>query len=162
MKRELQLCLAQESDFEAFLTLKSEPVNILWSGFSAPPVKEKLQGHFDSALNSQTREVYLLKEEGKTLGYLYIDHCDKTRVAEFAYGISQHHAGRGLAKRMIGMGLLLCEDQYTTQIAWIADTNIASMKCAESLGFLRSTEFEYRQLEQFSEHVKFYKYCRQT
>ncbi|OOE93152.1 GNAT family N-acetyltransferase [Salinivibrio sp. AR640] len=162
MRCELQLCLAQESDFEAFLTLKSEPVNIFWSGFSASPVKEKLQRHFYNALNSETREVYLLKEEGEVLGYLYIDHCDKTYVAEFAYGVSQHHAGRGLAKRMIGMGLSLCEDKYTTQIAWIADINIMSIKCAESLGFLRSTEFEYRQLEQFSEQIKFYKYCRHT
>lgn len=162
MISELQLCLAKEQDFESFFALKSEAVNVLWSGFTSPPLRDHLFEHFKNALKSQTRKVYLLKQEGQSLGYLYIDLCEEPGIVEFAYAVSQHHSGQGLAKHMIKMGLSLCDETQTTQIAWIADTNVASIKCAESLGFIRTKDFEYRQLKQFSEQVKFYRYCRKT
>ena len=152
--------LAMSSDFDDYLCLKSEPSNIYWSGFSSAPEREKLKQHFLAALNNKTRDVYLLKESEKVIGYLYIDYLLEGNTAELAYGISEFQAGRGLAKLMIGFALEKIPSDIDIQIAWIAESNIPSIKTIEALGFNNTADVEYRDLAQFTSKVKFTKFTR--
>ncbi|MGY3958354.1 GNAT family N-acetyltransferase [Aeromonas popoffii] len=154
------LQLTKSSDFEAFLNLKSETENIYWSGFNSVPDRNILWSHFIESIYSKTRYFFLLFEGEQAIGYLYIDYIMLTRAIEIAYGISKTKSGSGLAKTMINLGLSYIELEYDTIIAWIAISNIASIKSVESLGFKRTGEEEYRTFLQEVEQIKFCKYIK--
>lgn len=156
----VQLRLAQYEDFEDFLRLKSEANNIYWSGFDDKPNRDNLMCHFVAAIESQTRTFYLLFEQDQAIGYLYVDYDSELPVVEIAYGISAHQSGRGLAKLMIEKGLLEVRTGFTTIVAWIAVSNVPSIKSAEALGFQASQEQEHRTFAQESKPVKFCKYVK--
>lgn len=156
----LQLRLAQYDDFEGFLRLKSEANNIYWTGFADKPKRENLMRHFMASIETRSRAFYLLFEQDLAIGYLYVDYDSELPVAEIAYGISEHQSGRGLAKLIIEKGLLEIQTGFTTIVAWIAISNLPSIKSVEALGFQASNEQEHRTFAQESEPVKFCKYIK--
>mgnify|MGYP005807253919 CR=1 FL=1 len=156
----LKLELASYEYFDSFFQLKSEQGNIYWSGFSDVPNKLNLENHFCAAMESSSREFYLLLEDKKAIGYLYVDFDSKSKELELAYGISQHKNGRGLAKFMIKEGLSLTSKKAERVIAWVAASNIPSIKSVEALGFVKSSETDDRMFELETEPVKFYKYVK--
>lgn len=116
--------------------------------------------HFLSAIDSETRDFYLFNDSGSTVGYLYIDYLEDERSVEIAYGISECCAGKGLAKVMIQLGIGELRTGYDSLVAWVAETNIASIKTVKSLGFKISPEIQYRVLAQELDSIKFVKYVR--
>ncbi|MFM2615352.1 GNAT family N-acetyltransferase [Vibrio campbellii] len=159
-EEKLELKLASYEYFESFFRLRSQPKNIYWSGFSEAPIKEKLEHHFFAAIESSSREFYLLCEKGEAIGYLYIDYNSDTDEVEIAYGISSEKSGRGLAKFMIKEGLSATKYKVDKVIAWIATSNIPSIKSVESLGFIKTVEEEVRSFNQEVEPVKFCKFIK--
>ncbi|MGF1710742.1 GNAT family N-acetyltransferase [Vibrio kagoshimensis] len=160
MNNQFVLELASEPDFDAYLSLKSEPANIYWSGFEEAPNASKLFSHFQMAINSTTRDIYLLKTTDLVVGYLYVDHLPKDKTVELAYGVSEYQSGKGLAKVMISLGLERVAAEFSTQVAWIAESNIPSIKTIQALGFESTSDIEYRALAQFTDKVKFVKFSR--
>ena len=156
----LSLVLADNSGFEFYYAIKSESQSIYWSGFSVAPDKTHLLNHYTSMLHNKSRLTYFLKELEIPLGYLCIDKDLPNRTCEISYGISSQYAGRGLAKAMIRLWLANIEDIFTTVVAWIAESNVASVKTVIALDFQATDEFEYRQFAQCPELVKFVKYIR--
>ncbi|MEN3158169.1 GNAT family protein [Alkalimonas sp. NCh-2] len=156
-----RLVPAGPEDFDIYLSLKSEPLNIYWSGFEKAPDKEGLMQHFCKALRSECREVYLLKAGNEGVGYLYLDYSAELQQVELAYGISEKWAGRGLAKIMIMQAIQKIRPGYNLLIAWIAESNIASIKTAVALGFSAGEKRERRELAQFSAPVTFIDFFRQ-
>lgn len=156
----LTLVLADKSDFAFYYAIKSESQSIYWSGFSVAPDKTHLLEHYMAMLNNENRVTYVLKEYDMRLGYLCVDKDPLNSTVEISYGISAQCAGRGLAKVMIRLWLENIEPIFTTLVAWIAESNIASIKTAEAVGFRAGDEFEYRQLAQSPVPVKFIKYIR--
>ena len=59
---------------------------------------------------------------------------------------------------MIQLGLKKIGDTFKSYIAWIAESNVPSIKTAIALNFTASETSEYRQLAQSSVAVKFIKY----
>lgn len=145
-------------DFHIYLSLKSERPNIYWSGFAQAPEKEKLRQHFVNALSNQSRDVYLFKFGNDGVGYLYLDYFTKLEPVEVAYGISEKWAGRGLAKTMITQAIEQIRPSYNVLTAWIAESNIASIKTAISLGFEASETTTSRKLAQCPEPIMFIKF----
>lgn len=152
--------LAIKEDFEDFLSLKIEPNNIYWSGFDCAPKIERLRTHFISAIDSDLRDFYLLFDISRAIGYLYIDYDPEERVSEIAYGITQKMSGRGLAKLMIKKGLTNLRPNYHSVIAWIALSNIPSIKTVEGLGFHRTNMEESRTFAQECDPVRFQKFIK--
>ncbi|EPA5447437.1 TPA: GNAT family N-acetyltransferase [Vibrio cholerae] len=156
----LTLVLADKSDFTFYHAMKSESQSIYWSGFSSAPDRTRLLEHYTAMLNYEDRDIYIFKEHDVRIGYLCVDKDRLNNTAEISYGVSAQHAGRGLAKIMIQLGLEHIEPIFVTQVAWIAESNIASVKTATALGFRAADECEYRQLAQSPTPVKFIKYSR--
>lgn len=159
-KSSLKLKLADYDHFDDFLQLKSESENIYWSGFIQAPKRENLDQHFRSAIESSTREFYLLLEENIAIGYLYIDHNESSNDFEISYGISKKKSGHGLAKFMIQKWLSKMEGQSTKIFAWIAISNVPSIKSVEALGFVKTQAEETRIFAQETTPVKFCRYDR--
>lgn len=161
-EEKLELKFASYEYFESFFRLRSQAQNIYWSGFSEAPIKKKLEHHYCAAIESSSREFYLLCEKGEAIGYLYIDSdsdSDSDEV-EISYGISSEKSGRGLAKLMIKEGLSATKHKVAKVIAWIATSNIPSIKSVESLGFTKTEEEEARSFNQEIEPVKFCKFIK--
>ena len=157
-KSSLKLKLADYDHFDDFLQLKSESGNIYWSGFIQAPKRENLEQHFRYAIESNTREFYLLLEENIAIGYLYIDYDESSKEIEVSYGISEKKKGHGLAKFMIKQGLSKIECKNSTVFAWIAVSNVPSIKSAEALGFVKTQSEDTRIFAQEEKPVTFYRY----
>lgn len=157
---DLELQHASCKYFEDFFRLKSESENIYWSGFSEAPIKNNLERHFMAAIRNSSREFYLLCEKNEVIGYLYIDYDSVGDEVELSYGVSSEKKGRGLAKYMIKQGLSKTENKVNRVIAWIAASNIPSIKSVEALGFKKTSDEETRTFSQEIEPVKFCKYLK--
>lgn len=158
----LTLVLADQSDFAFYHAIKSENRSIYWAGFNAAPDRTRLLEHYTEMLKNKNRVFYILKGNQVRMGYFCGDKDRLNNTVEISYGVSAQYAGRGLAKVMIKLGLEQIEPIFTTQVAWIAESNIASVKTATALGFRGADECEYRRLAQSPTPVKFIKYSRQT
>ncbi|POC28647.1 N-acetyltransferase [Vibrio vulnificus] len=156
----LTLVLADKSDFTFYHAIKSESQSIYWSGFSSAPDRTRLLEHYTTMLNNENRDIYIFKEHDVRIGYFCVDKDRLNNTVEISYGVSAQYAGRGLAKIMIKLGLEHIEPMFTMQVAWIAESNIASVKTATALGFRATDECEHRQLAQSPTPVKFIKYSR--
>lgn len=157
-KSSLKLKLADYDHFDDFLQLKSESGNIYWSGFIQAPKRENLEQHFHTAIESPTREFYLLLQDGIAIGYLYIDHNESSNEVEISYGISEKKSGHGLAKIMIQKWLSKMEGGSINVFAWIAVSNVPSIKSVEALGFVKTQAEETRVFAQETNPVKFCRY----
>lgn len=157
-KSSLKLKLADYDRFDDFLQLKSEPGNIYWSGFVQAPKRENLEKHFHAAIESPTRKFYLLLEGDIAVGYLYIDHKESSNEVEISYGISEKKSGHGLAKIMIQKWLSKMEGESIKVFAWIAISNVPSIKSVEALGFVKTQSEETRVFAQETKPVKFCRY----
>lgn len=157
-KDRFSLSLANAEDFESFLRLKSEPLNIYWSGFSAAPTPSNLRKHFIKSIDSSSRDIYLLRDGSDVLGYLYADKRELEDEIEVAYGISELHSGLGLAKVMISMFMQQIAPHSAVIVAWIAERNVASIKTVQTLGFQVTNEFIFKKLEQDLDPIKFLKF----
>lgn len=155
-----ELNIADELDFLFYYSIKNEKQSVYWSGFLLPPDKNKLLYHYNTIMKDENRDIYIFKEHNVNVGYLYLDKDYTNNTVEISYGISEKYTGRGLAKIMIQLGLERIEPLFKTQVAWIAESNIASMKTVMVLGFNATDEVDYRQLAQSPTPVKFIKYSR--
>lgn len=156
----IRLKQAEIKDFDGFLAIRSEANNVYWSGFSTAPRSETLRQHFINAINSETRNFYLLFMDELVIGYLYIDYDCASNIAEVAYGVSEHFSGKGLAAKMIDMGMSSLPVDCKAVIAWIAESNVASTKSIERLGFIKSNESQLRTFAQEEQPLKFYKFIK--
>lgn len=156
----LALVLADKSDFDFYYAIKSESQSVYWSGFSAAPEKANLLDHYMAMLSNEHRLTYILKDCDVRLGYLCVDKDPLDSTVEISYGISTQYAGRGLAKVMIRLWLKNTEPILKVLVAWIAESNAASIKTATAVGFRATGKSEYRQLAQSPAPVKFIKYIR--
>jgi RimJ/RimL family protein N-acetyltransferase len=160
MNNGLYLAFAREYDFEKYHELKSEVNNIFWSGFTFPPIKENLQSYYLKALRGISRDIFIVWQKDQAVGYLYLDYLDEEASVEFSYGISEKFSGHGFAKEVIAIALAELEPKYSTQFAWVAENNIASIKSILSNDFVITNEIEYKTLEQEPDKVKFIKFIR--
>ena len=84
---------ARREDFEFFYTIKCEEDNLYWCGYREKPVRDDLHAFWkryvstdkESAvedtdnmrgafLHNERREIYIVQEEDRSVGYLYIDY----------------------------------------------------------------------------------------
>ena len=68
--------LATAEDFNDYLILKTDENNVIWSGHSAPPDRDKLWEWFIENINRDERLFFLFYDEefyDEPVGYLYMD-----------------------------------------------------------------------------------------
>lgn len=144
----LKASLAAESHFEDFYRLRCDPQNVYWTGHTAAPGREGLRSWYMENLRKPSRTILLFHCDDAIAGYLYIDAIE-TATWEVGYGVHSDLAGRG-----IGREIVHCAEQYVRDnvapagrlVAWIADTNVGSIRCVSRNGFEVTEHTELRSL----------------
>lgn len=152
----MELRKARFSDFESLYSLRCEDTNLRWTGHQEAPVKEILVEWFTKALENPKRDIYIYWDGNEFLGYLYVDVVDD-KEREIAYGVTQHHQGKGYASSMIKDCIQILRKEGVKVIrAAISEANGASEHVAIKNGLEKTDEFYYSELPLVCGKTKFY------
>jgi RimJ/RimL family protein N-acetyltransferase len=150
-------------DFENYLTLKSDPAAVLWSGFKSAPDRERLRAHFERVINNQDVFIYYLFSEGsdKVIGYGQLDRENDTDVHYAGTSVMTDFQGKGYSKLLSSLLLDKARELgFKNIFAWISEHNIPSIKSYEANGFVKSETNKMVKLEALEREDKFYLYER--
>lgn len=159
-----KLAQDNDSDFEDFLRIKSDKDNIKWSGFLTAPERSSFRKWFSDQIKNHKREIYLVYIENviNAVAFFYIDYCDK---AEF-------HVPSGVlgefTKRGIGTWIIQESDRiaikkgYKMHVAFVSDKNIGSVKRFEKLGFVKTSEYDVRNVPLAGGEQRYYKWVKEV
>lgn len=158
----MRLELARLEDFDKYYELKIEDSNVFWTGWKNKPDYEVLRKfYFDKVVNLKTikdRRIYLAYENNIIVGYVYIDYVDENTFA-LSPAISANYQGKGYGKKLIKLaiqeGLNL---GFKNMEAYIREDNIASQKCFENNGAIKTNIYNNVYIENKNEYIKMYKY----
>lgn len=131
---------ARREDFPEFLRLKSEPLNIYWSGHSAKPDPEVLKRWYVDALDE--RFILFAELAGGIVGYSYI--VPEADSVETAVGVAEAMTRRGLGTRIIALTAEWAARHFPGRPinAWIYRQNTASVRAHEAAGYRRCSGIE--------------------
>ena len=156
--------IATLADFEKYYLLRQDETNIYWTGYQVAPKREKLFDWYKINVESPNRNFFIFFEdsnEKEIVGYLYIDKIiDVPAEVTVSYGVYSKMAGSGYGKKINSFGVDFVKNflpQISNMGAWIAQDNIASLKCIEKNGY-RKTDIS-KTVEFAGGEIKtFYKY----
>jgi RimJ/RimL family protein N-acetyltransferase len=124
-----------ENDFSAYFDLKVDDANIVASGYTAPPDREKLRSWYKTQLSRADRLLFLARDvsnQTRVVGYLYIDlMSDPDLHAETGHGVSSKYGGLGIGTKIINFAINYCANMSPRPnciVGWIADWNHGSIK----------------------------------
>ena len=124
-----------ENDFSAYFDLKVDDANIIASGHTTPPDREKLRLWYRAQLNRTDRQLFLVRDVANqtcVVGYLYIDIISVPDLhAETGHGVSSKYTGYGIGTKIINFAINYCANMSPRPnaiIGWIADWNNGSIK----------------------------------
>ena len=144
--------------FEDFFKLKSDPVNIAWTGFEEPPNKEKLYIWFERQINNPKRDIFLFYDNNVCVGYSYIDYISEFTIEE-SVGVYSEFSGKGFASEITKFEVDLAIEKGMREIdSWISESNVASIKRLLKFGFEKKTASDERNLPLLGGIHKFYLY----
>ena len=137
---------AKASDFNFFLSIKSEAKNMFWSGHAKKPNKEILRDWFYKNLKSNTRAILIYVLESVPVGYAYVDSFEGH--FETAVAVSEKFEGRGYGEDIVNKTIQYCRDISPGKpiFAWIFDKNYASIKIHRRAGYRRTNETKQAEL----------------
>lgn len=154
--------LATIEDFGDFYRIKCDKENIAWGGFTKTPEKESFYQWYLQQLSSESRWIYLVYEGPDCCAFFYVDKLEDGSYEAASSGVLTEYMGKGIGtyallnqvaeirKKGYGGGIL----------SWVSDKNIASYKRYEKLGFIRTGEFEVRNLPLLGGKHKFFKWIK--
>jgi RimJ/RimL family protein N-acetyltransferase len=116
----IELTKMTPADFADYFALKSDPDDVLWSGFAKPPVEGPFREWFLGAIKDPGRTMYIARENGIAVGYLTY------RGDDVSAGVKRGCRNKGYGIAMLRQG---------GGIAWVATDNIPSIKMVEAAGF---------------------------
>ncbi|MBO4830803.1 MAG: GNAT family N-acetyltransferase [Fibrobacter sp.] len=151
-----------EFDFEDFYRIKSDAENIKWSGFLNAPDKNNFRKWFSEQIKNPKREIYLVYLENNVhaVAFFYIDYWDNYAF-NVPSGVLSEFARRGIGTWILQEGARIAkENGYKNQFAMVSDFNIGSAKRFEKLGFMKTSEYDVRDIPLAGGLQKFYKWVR--
>ena len=152
---------ATENEFEDLYKIKCDKANIQWGGFKEAPNRINFLKWYKSQLISNKRSIYLVYEGNEVCAFFYIDKIDNRTYELSSSGVLSVFSGRGIGTYTVNtridiirsLGGKIC-------ITWIAENNIGSYKRFEKIGFVRTDEYEVRNLPLLGGEHKFYKWVK--
>jgi len=150
---------ARREDFEFFYTIKCEEDNLYWCGYREKPVRDDLHAFWkryvstdkESAvedtdnmrgafLHNERREIYIVQEEDRSVGYLYIDYSANAE-AELSIAISSKQTGNGYGTGAVQEAVTYLYTAGLTPVAFIREDNNRSEALFERAGLIRTEEY---------------------
>lgn len=157
----IKLRKAHLSDFDALYRLRTDEVNIAWSGHVQKPEKNSFLGWYINQLRNETRTIYLAVDEGKNIfGYCYLDIV-AANCYDISYGVYAPCAGCGVGTQMIRQIIEIVKNAGGKEIeAWISIKNYASRRIVEKNGFVETKESKMCRLPLLPNCGKFTKWIK--
>lgn len=152
--------LATLSDFEDLYRIKCDKENIAWGGFTKAPEKDSFYQWYLRQLASDCRWIYLVYEGEDCCGFFYVDKLEDGTYKAASSGVLSEYMGKGIGTYALAMQVAEIECLNSGVFSWVSDRNIASYKRYEKLGFIRTDEFEVRNLPLLGGEHKFYKWIK--
>lgn len=154
--------LATLADFEDFYRIKCDKENIVWGGFTKAPEKKSFYNWYVQQLASDRRWIYLVYEGNEVCAFFYIDKIDNKTYELSSSGVLAEFSGRGIGTYTVKVRMDIIRSLGgKTCITWIAEDNIGSYKRFEKIGFVRTDEYEVRNLPLLGGEHKFYKWVKE-
>lgn len=111
-------------------------------------------------LASDCRWIYLVYEGEDCCGFFYVDKLEDGTYEAASSGVLSEYMGKGIGTYALAMQVAEIECLNSGVFSWVSDRNIASYKRYEKLGFIRTDEFEVRNLPLLGGEHKFYKWIK--
>lgn len=90
----------------------------------------------------------------------YVDKLEDGTYEAASSGVLSEYMGKGIGTYALAMQVAEIECLNSGVFSWVSDRNIASYKRYEKLGFIRTDEFEVRNLPLLGGEHKFYKWIK--
>src|SRR5436305_1422962 len=94
--RRLRVRPATMDDFDAMLTMKSDPGDVMWSGFASPPNPENYREWWATNLGNPTRMMFIGYIGSDPAGYVHFARSNGTNQFDITYGVARAFRGRGV------------------------------------------------------------------
>jgi len=123
-------------EFDAYYIMKSEPAAVNWSGYAAPPNREKLREHFAHVLENPDIFFFFLQDEesGEKMGYSQLNR-EGTSMLFASFCLLRKFQNAGLARTLIALSLEKAKEIGVIRMnGWISEKNYASMRGFRSFG----------------------------
>lgn len=150
-------------DFDDFYAIKADKENIAWGGFTAAPNRVSFYEWYKRQLDSDCRWIYLVFCDSKCCAFFYVDRLEDGTYEAASSGVLTEYMGKGigtyaLSKQIAEIQRFVPNGGYAT--SWVSEKNVASYKRYEKLGFVRTREFELKNLPLLGGEHKFYKWIK--
>ena len=154
--------LAEKEDFEEFYRIKCDRLNIEYSGFTECPNRDHLSKWFSEQLHSHYRKIYLVLDSQIVCAFFYLDKINDITYEFSASGVLSQYRGKGIGAYTVEASLDIAASLGATScISLISEENIASYKRFMNAGFVRTDEYEMRNLPLLGGLHKFYKWIKE-
>ena len=153
--------ITEESCFEGYLKIKSDPVAIMWSGFSSAPEEKKLKDHFFKIIQEENLYLYFLVESdtNELIGYDLFERITNDYFENKGHSVLSSYQGMGYGKLILHLATNEAYKMGAKRFGgYISENNLASINNALVCGWHKTDIYEDRQLATFSRTDRFYYY----
>lgn len=147
------------SDYDDFYAIKADKSNIEWGGFLEAPDYNNFKNWYEAQMKSDIRTIYLVYLDEKCVAFFYIDRINETSFELSSSGVLSDYCGRGIGTYTVKARLEIIKGQGgKTCETWISENNIAYYRRFEKLGFVKTEDYQIRELPQLGGKHRFFKY----
>lgn len=151
-------------DYDSYFKIKSDPLNVMWSGFSAKPDYDALKKRFRQFFDDPKQCLLLFENKDEIIGYVNFFYTVDGKNIETSHGALSDHKVKSLGSKMLKMVIQYLEtnEKYIgiqSIVGWVAENNIASLQNVLKNGYKATGKFEYRLI--MGNNTKFLQYKRE-
>ncbi len=158
----VSLRLAHDNDFDLFYKIKSEDVNIYWTGYLNKPVYEKLKVTFINWIansnRAESRKVYIVLFGKERVGYLYMDPCQQDEV-ELSIAVLSEFAGRQIGQNAYAEAINILRKQGARcAFAYVREDNHRAEKILLANGFVKELNYRTAFIQSLNREIRQFRY----
>lgn len=151
------------NDFEAYYLMKCQKDAVLWSGFTSAPDRDRLLEHFSkNIISNPDMYVFYLMDKGDVIGYVQGTRVSKDVVEFSATNIFKKYQGLGYMQDMTQYFFeQMKKIGYSSVIGMVSEHNKPAEYNFEFNNFIKTEEFDERDMPLFGKKHRFYKWIKQ-
>lgn len=151
------------TQFEDYYKLKCQEDAILWSGFRNAPDKNKLLDHYKKIISKKSNVlIFYLLDNNKIIGYAQGTILDQNSVEYSATNIFKKFQGQGYLQDLSSLFLSRMKELGFSKITgWASEKNRPAEFNLIFNKFIKTNEFEERELPLLGGKHRFYKWIKQ-
>lgn len=131
-------------DYDSYYSIRSEKLNLFWTGYEKAPDYTNFSKWFTNRINEDNRDLYLLFENDNCIGSLNMDFYND--YVFIGYSVKEQSAGKGIGTYLVknAIALAMSSPKIKSIKAWINFQNIGSIRVVQKNGFIKNDVTEVR------------------